>query len=568
MNFPRLSRDFFILFSSALAEFLTYNLGLIYWIFRVIIMSRMGKIVKYLNQLTVGNVFDNPELLEEYSTDRSALRIRPKFVAFPESTDDIRKLMKFFDSLAAKDIKVPITVRGSGMSEGGESLTNGIIISTEKLNQLLEIDPRERLVRVQSGIKLKELNTALSVSGLTIPIEGKDEETIGGLISQASVDEVAGKYGGILNFVERIEVVLSNGDCLQTEKLKKYAVAKTAAEKTFKGNIYQKISKLLHDNPELLTKIGEKKQSLAGYPFITKISKREMLDLKPLFFGAEGTLGIITEIILRAVPIRKDITRVVATFRDIGLALKYSEIISKYNPKKIDLYDLKIIQEAREAGKNLDGVIRKTGGGFVVYASFDERGNAILKKIISMRKKLPRMLRFIPESAENKVTLDEFENSLVNYLNSVRNAERVPILTNFYLPVYNLSGFLRDLEILKTKLKLDLEIFGNLRTEIFSLRPKFNLEDDEFSKKVTTFLRAGAYVIVRHGGELTGGTPEGRVKAVVTNSEMPEDERKLYEDLKRIFDPNGILNPDVKLGANSKFTLTHFRDTNSPRIML
>ena len=56
----------------------------------------MGKIAKYLNQLTVGNVFDNPEVLESYSTDRSALKIKPKFVAFPESTDDIRKLMKFF----------------------------------------------------------------------------------------------------------------------------------------------------------------------------------------------------------------------------------------------------------------------------------------------------------------------------------------------------------------------------------------------------------------------------------------------------------------------------------------
>lgn len=539
-----------------------------FFVFCDIIMSRMGKIAKYLNQLTVGNVFDNPEILEKYSTDRSALKIKPKFVAFPESTDDIRKLLKFFDQLATKDIKVAITPRGSGTSEGGESLGSGLIISTEKLNRLLEIDTRERLVRVQAGMKLKELNTALSVSGLNVPIEGRDEETIGGLISNCPADDAAGKYGGIYRYVERIEVVLANGDCLQTERLKRYAVAKVAAEKTLEGSLYRKMSKILKDNPELLAKVAEKKRTLAGYPFVTKISKRETLDLMPLFFGAEGTLGIISEVILKAVPLRENFSRVVATFKDITSALKYAEMIKELKPRRVNLYDLKIIREAREAGKNLDGVIRKMEDGFVVFACFDERGAAAMKKINAMREELPRNVKFIFEAPENRTTLSEFENSLANYIHHVKNAERVAILTNFYLPVYNIGNFLNDLEILKNKLDLDLALYGNLETEIFSLRPKLNLEDADFNKKAATFLRAGAYIVDRQGGEVTGGTPEGRLKAVVTSVQMPEDQKELFEKIKAVFDPNGILNPDVKLGANSKFTLTHFRDTNSSRIML
>ena len=84
-----------------------------------------SKIVRYLNQLTVGNVFDSPEILEAYSTDRSALKIRPKIVALPESTDDVRKLMKFCYQLAIKNITIPIAVRGSGLDEMGADLTNG-----------------------------------------------------------------------------------------------------------------------------------------------------------------------------------------------------------------------------------------------------------------------------------------------------------------------------------------------------------------------------------------------------------------------------------------------------------
>ena len=142
----------------------------------------MGKITKYLNQLIVGNVFDSPEILEKYSTDHSVLKIRPKFVALPESTEDIQKLLRFLNQIALKNIPVTATVRGSGRDEGGADLTSGLVISTEKLNRMLEIDTHERLVRVQSGITLRELNTALSVSGLTIPIAGHDGDTIGSLI--------------------------------------------------------------------------------------------------------------------------------------------------------------------------------------------------------------------------------------------------------------------------------------------------------------------------------------------------------------------------------------------------
>ena len=74
--------------------------------------------------------------------------------------------------------------------------------------------------------------------------------------------------------------------------------------------------------------------------------------------------------------------------------------------------------------------------------------------------------------------------------------------------------------------------------------------------------------IDRQSGELPAGSPEGRLKAIVTNEAMSAPEKELYQDIKDIFDPNGILNPDVKLGANSKFTLTHFRNEPSPRLVM
>ena len=214
---------------------------------------------------------------------------------------------------------------------------------------------------------------------------------------------------------------------------------------------------------------------------------------------------------------------------------------------------------ARASGKNLDGVIRRLEDGFVVFASFDERPNLYLRKVINVKEKFPRTTKFIFESEKNRSTLNEFENSLTNYLNYVKKGERVPILTNFYLPRENITRFLKDLEVLEKKLDLKLELYGSLGSSIYNLRPVFDLEEEGFNKKATAFLRAGAFIIDRQGGKLAGGTSEGRLKAVITNTTMLEPEKNLYSKIKEIFDRNGILNPDTKLGASSKFTLTHFR---------
>ncbi len=528
----------------------------------------MGKITKYLNQLIVGNVFDSPEILDLYSTDRSALKIKPKFVAFPESTEDIRKLMRFFNQIAAKEIPVTVTVRGSGLDETGADLGTGLIVSTEKMNKMLEIDPRERLVRVQAGITLKELNTALSVSGLTIPIGGHDNETIGGLIANCPTDEYSEKYGGIYNFVKRVEVVLANGEILQTMRYRKYAAAKKTAERSLEGDIYRKIAKLISKNPKLIEKLQGNRVEHAGYPKVCDVMKKESMDLLPLFFCAQGTLGVVSEVILSAVLISRKPTRILATFKTLEYAIDYMNAVLPLRPRELKIYDLKIVQEARESGKNLDGVIKKIDDGFVVYLTFDERKNYYMRKMSAVMNEFSRSGKFVLDTPDNQLVINEFENSLATYLNGVRNGERVPVLTNFYIPGENLEFFVKDLEVLKSKLEINLELFGSYDTGIYSLRPKFDLEEEDYNKKMTTFLRAGSYIIKRQGGRLTGGEPEGRLKAVVTNTEMSDSEKSLYGDVKKLFDQNSILSPDVKLGAVSKFTLTHLRNTNSTKIML
>ena len=529
----------------------------------------MGKIARYLNQLTIGNTFDAPEILEMYSTDRSVLKIKPKAVTLPESTEDVRKLMRFCNQLATKGIKLPVTVWGSGLDETGAGIGNGLIVSTEKMDKLLETDKRERLVRVQAGITLKELNTALSISGLTVPIGGHEQDTIGGLISNCPADAYAGKYGGIMRYIERIEVVLPTGDTIQTDWMSPRSAARIAQSKTVEGGIYRKLNTLFKDNEELINDIRKNKHELRGYSKVGISSRKKSFDLLPLFFGAQGTLGIITEVILRAVPIESKTGRALAVFEKYENAEKYMKIVKTMEPRELDFYDIRIANAAEETGKKLGiNTAKYEDGGYVVFAKFDKHINAKLSKIAGLKKSLPRSSQLIVEAPKSVPALNEFENSLTSFLNQVRVGERVPLATNFYLPPENLGKFLEDVKVLERSLKLDLALYGSYSSSNYSLRPKFNVEDDDFLKKAVAFLRSVNFVINRQGGSIAGGTPEGRVKALVAQSNMSEEEKNLFTEIRNIFDPNGVMNPDVKLGADARFTLAHFRSTSSGKTVL
>ena len=528
----------------------------------------MNKITKYLNQLITGNVYDSSKILDFYSTDRSILKVTPKFVAVPESTDDLQKLLKFFDKLTEKNFNIPVAIRGSGLGEMGGALSSGVVISTEKLNHLMEIDTREKLVRVQAGITLKELNTALMVSGLTLPIKANENRTIGGLIAGFPTDDFAGKYGGIMNYVERAEIVLANGERIQTNRVSKLSISKKLAEKSLEGKIYYGLGKILDENSVLTSKLQQNHTSAAGYPTAALVKRRDAMNLLPAFFGSEGTLGIISEVILRAIPIKKQTARAIITFPKLSLAAKFLEPVTALKPRELNLCDIRILKAAEENGKTISSITKTLEEGFAVFVSFDEKINANFKKLAVLSKNLARSTKLITENDENTALFDEYENSITNYLNLPKNGECVPLLTDFYLPNHNLLAFLDDLRVLEKKLKIALPLYGSYINSNYNIRPVLNPASLEFSDQALSLLKAGAFIINRGGGSIVGGTPEGRVKALITNPQMSEDERLFYTRIKDLFDPNHILNPEIKLGTNQAATIRCFRTTNQSQIVV
>jgi len=530
----------------------------------------VNKVVNYLNEQIVGNVYDKASILDAYSTDRSILKITPRFVAVPETTADVQELLKFSYELSRRNFSLPITVRGSGLDKTGADLGSGLIISTEKLNQVQEIDERSRLVRVQAGTTLGDLNQVLAIYGLTVPVQLDPRETIGGLIANFPTDPVAKKYGSIFYFVDRVEVALANGDLIQTTSYTARGLARMKKQTNFEGKIYRDLEKLLNEKFDLIDDLSEDDPKSTGYQMVARVQGKahKTFDLLPVFFASQGTLGVITEVILRCEPIPRPSAHVLASFMKIDKALEFLKKVEGLGPVHMDIYDVRIFRAAAEHGKNLSIISKRMKSGYYVLISFDDFSlatRAKLKKCMEVAK--PLAASVLVENEENSADFIELDSVVNAYLNDGVDGERVALMDNVRVPAENLPDFLSDLKKLEKKFERDLPIYGSYGTSSYSVRPKFQLDTLEDRQKVMNFLKTYSDLVVKHDGEVAGSGSEGRTKAIVTTPKLRREEKALYEAVKKIFDPQNILNPEVKLGIDLKNTVRHLRTSNNPGVV-
>src|SRR5687768_11883773 len=122
----------------------------------------MNKIANYLQEHLSGDVLTSPKIRQYFSTDASVLEVTPSLVVYPKNVSDIRKVVRFSWQLAEKGHVLPITPRGKGSDQAGAAIGRGVIMAfPAHMNRLLELDTKQKLVRVQPGLNYRSLQDAL-----------------------------------------------------------------------------------------------------------------------------------------------------------------------------------------------------------------------------------------------------------------------------------------------------------------------------------------------------------------------------------------------------------------------
>lgn len=520
----------------------------------------MNKLARYLNQHLVGEVVVDQAVLSHFSTDNSPLTIQPEMVAYARNTNDIRKLLRFAWQLAEKGHILSVTPRGSGLDATGGAIGSGLIISlTTHMNKLQEFDPKQRLIRLQPGVTVASLQDALLMHGLKVSaLQDADRmATIGGSIGAAR-DDV---YNS--DWIDQIEVVLANGDLLQTKRLSKRELNKKKGEEGFEADIYREIDGLIEENKELIAQLDPK--DATGYSAIANVKKKDgSIDLTPLFFASQGTLGVISEMILRADSINDGESVVVAVFDDSAKARDAVDSIEKLDPYTVEYYDELMIQRAQDTGKTFPFLaeLKSTPKAALVIRLDDQSARARAKKV----KKLTKVFEQFEAVVSSTDNLDESElASLVSLPTLAIQAEArdeaaIPILDGVYVPRERFEEFADGVLELASKRRVVLPLYGKPLDGLWYVRPILNLKTVGGKQAVFKLIDEVNQLVVKCGGHLAGIYGEGRTQSYSTHKSIDEDMRKLYKDIKAIFDPYGVLNNGVKQSAELKVTVAQLRN--------
>lgn len=518
----------------------------------------MNKISQYLNEHILGEVIATDSMLEKFSRDGSVLQIKPELVAFPRSTNDIRKIARFSWQLAEKGHTMPITVRGGGTNQTGSAIGSGVIVDTSfYLNKILYVsdNSKDLFIHAQPGLDTKSLNDALKLHELALPSRPTSwtSSTIGGLIADNFGGELSGSAGMVGDAVRRLEVVLANGDLIETTRINKRDLNKKKGLQTLEGEIYRKIDGLIEDNRSLIDdEIAQKSDSNIGYGGISKVKQKDgSFDLTPLFVASQGTLGIISEAVLDVNLVSDKESVVAISFNNLDIAIKSANQIMGLKPDVLELFDDNLLKRAQQFGRHFiveeDGEIPNS----ILYVAFtDFSENARKHKIKKILKILSRLDSKINVFTNNDYSDDDlqtiFNVEAIAFQPTTKEESLPSLIDGSAIPLDRVSDFIGELRKIADKYHIQLPYRINWLNGIVYVRPNLKLHTVGDKQKVFKIINDYTKLIADYEGTLLAECAEGRLKASVSCSQLSDSVNELYSQIRQVFDPYGTLNPGVK----------------------
>lgn len=436
------------------------------------------------------NVLVDPDKVEPYGADAVKEKFPPEAVVFPESTAQMVELLKL-----ANKRSFPVTARGGGVgyTGGAVPVDGGIVIGTDRMNKIIEINVDDLYVICQPGLTTFEVQQAVAEYGLMFapdPASYKDS-FIGGNIAENAGGMRTPKYGVTKHHVLGLEVVTATGEVIRTG--------------------------------------GKTVKNVVGF------------DLTGLMCGSEGMLGIITEATLKLLPMPEATSTVRANFNSMESACK---VLTKFTPEGIlpmameviDKYCVAAIEESFAFGLSKDAAA-------ILLVAVDgskeevERNAVTIERIINKNGGFD-VLRARSKEEENKLwdVRRAISPSLMKYGTLKINEDVV-------VPRSKVPELVAKIEEIGKKHNIFVANFGHAGDGNIHVNFVVNRDDPDEIARARQCVSETFQLSVALGGTISGEHGIGYVKSQYMHYAIDRPTLEILKGIKKVFDPNGILNP-------------------------
>jgi glycolate oxidase len=438
-------------------------------------------------------VFIDSEILKEYSKDETEdLSYIPEVVVKPKSAKEISEILKL-----ANEFSIPVYPRGggTGLSGGALALYGGICLSLEKLNRIIEIDEKNFQAVVEPGVITQVFQEECEKVNLFFPPDPASRGScfIGGNLAENSGGPRAAKYGVTKDYILALEFVTPLGDILKTG------------------------ARVL--------------KNVTGY------------NITQLLIGSEGTLGIITKIYLRLIPLPKYKNILLISFNSTE---KCISAVAEYYRNGINPSALEFLEKS--AIKAGEAHLKKK------YPNSEAEAQLILELDGNYREVFEKEIEIISEVSENFGAVDIILLDDINKMNEIWEfrrgiGEAVKSISVYkeedtVVPRYKLPELLKGIKEISIKYNITTYCYGhagdgNVHCNVL----KMDMSDEKWNEVLNEAVEEIFRLTVSLGGTISGEHGIGLTQKDFLHIALGEKEIELMKSIKKLFDPNNILNP-------------------------
>jgi D-lactate dehydrogenase (cytochrome) len=460
--------------------------------------------------------------LQDYLTDASFIRDGyADRVVIPESIEEVAEVLA-----GANRDRIPVTVSGAGTGTvGGRVPFGGIVLATDRLNRIKNIDRKNRIAVAEAGVVLSDFQRAVESEGLLYPPDPTERGCfLGGTVATNASGARTFKYGPTRNYIAGLKVVLASGEVLDLKR------GEVRADSQGRLRVGKSIEVLL----PATVRLPATRKNATGY-FIAP-----EMDAIDLFIGSEGTLGVICEITARLLPKPEGLLSGVVFFAREGDVLALvADVRARVDARAIEFFDHESLNFLRQKYSTIPA-------GAVAAIFFEQETTAgneesIFEQWLALLDQHHALTdSWFATSAADQAKLREFRHQLPVLMNEwfARYRQR-KVSTDMAVPDDAFPGLFRLYQDALRESGLRYTIFGHIGDNHVhvNILPRDDAEGARARELYLQFLKHAAAA----GGTLSAEHGVGKLKREYLRLFYSDDQLRELAAVKRALDPNGIL---------------------------